>query len=79
MPGNEPLCEILMHSGAAFAPIKRIGIPDFVSPEPIKVGVSRKRRKNVMAVDALEDVNLEFVENGPMPKASAEQATLHRR
>jgi hypothetical protein len=67
-----------MHSRAAFAPIKRIGVPHLVSPEPIKVRISNKRRKNVMAVDALEDVNLELVENGPMPKASAEQTTLHR-
>ena len=46
---------------------------DFLSPESIVVRVSCERRKNMMALTALQNVNAKLVENGAVPQPPTQQ------
>jgi hypothetical protein len=69
--------EILIHLVASLTPIRVAIVGHALAPESIVVRIRGERREYMVAVQASQNVYIQFPENNPMPQTSTEQ-TLPR-
>jgi hypothetical protein len=70
-PRHKPFQEIPVHSRAGFVPVEVVLLCDCITPELIVMRIGRKRREDMTALTASENIYTELVENRVVQYPSA--------